>query len=638
LTAIYSLLIVIPMLFGLIFLLTKEKHYKFLSYFLTALCSAFSIAVTVMGPQSYEISGTVFTIMEDTIVVVEVAMVLFFVYISIKHKRLSVILLSALQGLILLYTLMFTTRESTAHINIDKLSIIMLLIINIVGTLIIIFANGYMNIYEHHRHMKSKQKIFFLSVAAFLGAMNALVICDSLSWILFFWEITTMISFVLISYNGDEEAFNSGFRALGLNIIGGIAFSLGNLLLHSELEITTLSELSSRGALSGKELIPIILLCIAAFVKSAQLPFQSWLLGAMVAPTPVSALLHSSTMVNAGIFMIIKMSPAYTHTWLGTFIALYGGFCFVLCSGIAISQNNAKRVLAYSTIANLGLIISSAGMGTTTGVSAAMILLIFHAISKALLFMTTGQTEHTINSRSIDDMPGLIKIAPGLTLITAFGILSMILPPFGLLVTKWLSIEAAAANPVLVIFLAFGSGFTNIYYIRWICAILSAPTEKIKTSYDYDKNVYVPLVVLCILILGTSIAMTPLFNYFVSPEINNLLHLENPLWAANGSMVAEAGTFNNTLVLTALFLVLSISIVFKNKLTSSAKIKGAYLCGENNPIEASSEAFRSFDGSYVKSEVSNVYLRSIFDEKLLNRFGYVISILALLGIMIGGLL
>lgn len=637
-TSIYSLLIVIPMLFGLTFFLAKEKHYKFLSYCLTVTCSALAIAVTVIGSQSYEVSGTTFTIIEHIIVILEVAMVLFFMYTSIKHKRPGVILLSALQGLIILYTLMFTTRESAAHINIDKLSIVMLLIINIVGSLIVVFANGYMSIYEHHRHMKSKQKIFFLSVAAFLGAMNALVICDSLSWILFFWEVTTMISFVLISYNGDQEAVNSGFRALGLNIIGGIAFSLGNLLLHSELEITTLSELSYKGALSGKELIPIILLCIAAFVKSAQLPFQSWLLGAMVAPTPVSALLHSSTMVNAGIFMIIKMSPAYAHTWLGTFIALYGGFCFVLCSGIAISQNNAKRVLAYSTIANLGLIISSAGIGTATGVSAAMILLIFHAISKALLFMTTGQTEHTINSRSIDDMHGLIKIAPGLTLITTFGILSMILPPFGLLVTKWLSIEAAASNPVLLIFLAFGSGFTNIYYIRWICAILSAPTEKIRLTHSYDKNVYVPLVVLCILILGTSIGMTPLFNYFVFPEINNLLQLQSSLRVVEGSVIAEAGTFNNTLILTTLFLVLSVSIIFKNKLTTSAKIKGVYLCGENNPVETSSEAFRSFDESYVKSEVSNVYLRSVFDEKQLIRFGYVVSGLALIGIMIGGLL
>lgn len=129
-------------------------------------------------------------------------------------------------------------------------------------------------------------------------------------------------------------------------------------------------------------LIHILLLCIAGFVKSAQMPFQSWLLGAMIAPAPVSALLHSSAMVKAGVFLIIKLSPAYAGTGLGTAMALCGGVTFVITAAIAVNQRNAKRVLAYSTISNLGLIICAAGLGTSESISAAIILILFHAISK----------------------------------------------------------------------------------------------------------------------------------------------------------------------------------------------------------------------------------------------------------------
>jgi NADH:ubiquinone oxidoreductase subunit 5 (subunit L)/multisubunit Na+/H+ antiporter MnhA subunit len=165
---------------------------------------------------------------------------------------------------------------------------------------------------------------------------------------------------------------------------------------------------------SGKALIliPAALIGFAGLTKAAQMPFSSWLVGAMVAPTPVSALLHSSTMVKAGVYILVRFAPVFQGTVVGYTLAFVGAFTFIIASGIAISQTNAKRVLAYSTIANLGLIVACAGIGTAEAIWAAILLIIFHAISKSLMFLSVGTVEHRIKSREIEDMNGLIVRMP----------------------------------------------------------------------------------------------------------------------------------------------------------------------------------------------------------------------------------
>ena len=129
-------------------------------------------------------------------------------------------------------------------------------------------------------------------------------------------------------------------------------------------------------------LIPVILLAFAAMTKSALLPFSKWLLGAMVAPTPTSALLHSATMVKAGVYLLIRLAPVMSETLVGNMVALVGGFTFLIASMLAITVSDGKKVLAYSTISNLGLIAACAGVGTTETVWAAVLLVMFHAVSK----------------------------------------------------------------------------------------------------------------------------------------------------------------------------------------------------------------------------------------------------------------
>ncbi|HET8689095.1 MAG TPA: proton-conducting transporter membrane subunit, partial [Methanosarcina sp.] len=417
------LLIIVPAIFALLFVALPKSLYKILAWALFIIGVALSVNLVLDGTGVVHIGEPNFAMLENVVLILEVLVILFILAVSAKYKNWPTLGLGIIAAAVFAYTFTSVPGAEGASFNIDQFSQVMILIVNIVGTAIILFATGYMDIYEEHRHLH-RQKTFYFTMSFFLAAMNGLVMADTLGWLFLFWELTTLCSFVLISYNMDEEGINNGFRALALNLVGGIALSIGIILLAAK-DITTLSGIGTYAGTSAASMaavaLPVALLCIGGFAKSAQMPFQSWLLGAMVAPTPVSALLHSSTMVNAGVFLVVKLVPAFAGTTLGTAIALYGSFTFVMCSALAVSQRNAKRVLAYSTIANLGLIIASAGIGTPLAVAAAIMLILFHAISKALLFLCTGEIEHTIGSRDIEDMSGLIKKAPLLTTLASLG-------------------------------------------------------------------------------------------------------------------------------------------------------------------------------------------------------------------------
>ncbi|MFL0266658.1 NADH-quinone oxidoreductase subunit L [Candidatus Clostridium radicumherbarum] len=630
-------LILVPLAFSFLFLLSENKKlYKILSYVLLAFGAIASITIAIHGPIQLQITGSAFSFLEGIITVLEILILAFIFWVSKKHNRKVVFALTILQTIIFIYSTFFMDKHHEALINVDSFSIIMLLLINIIGTLILVFANGYITEYEHHRHMKSKQRLFYFVISIFLAAMNGLVISDALGWVYFFWEITTLASFILISYNGDEEAYNSGFRALLLNIIGGLCFSIGIILFQNQLGISTLSGIAEKGQLSGIYIIPVFLLCIAGFAKSAQMPFQSWLLGAMVAPTPVSALLHSSTMVKAGVYLIIKLAPSYAGTKLGTAIALYGGISFLLCSAIAVTQRNAKRILAYSTIANLGLIICSAGMGSSLAIAAAIILTVFHAVSKALLFLCTGQIEHTIGSRDVEDMTGLVSKAPVLAIITAFGLVSMILPPFGVLVTKLISIEATAQNPFLVILIILGSALTTLYYIKWMGTLLASPIDSLEKKSGANMNIYIPLWILSILVLISSIFVAPLYNNLVSPELKVLLpNASEALTVKNANIIAQTGSFNNNIVFIVIAVVIILALLVHRTLIVNTRKTDIYMCGENAKEDAA--MFRAPDGSYEKAVFGNYYLTKIFDEKLITKLGTVVSIALMLIVILGGL-
>jgi len=323
---------------------------------------------------------------------------------------------------------------------------------------------------------------FFLIMMVFLGDMNALVFANDLTWMFFFWEVTTLCSFLLIRHYHDEASIKASDRALWMNLLGGVALSLRHRALEPRTGRCCLSELAgAEAALPGilsslpasAALLPFALMAFGAFTKSALMPFNSWLTGAMVAPTPVSALLHSSTMVNAGVYLLIRIAPLIVGSFLSTLIAVIGGFSFMFCALLALSQTDTKRILAYSTISYLGLIAMCTGINTGLALTAAVALLMFHAVSKGLLFLCVGEVQHETGARDIESMEGLVNRMPLVAYIMVIGLISLMAPPFGVFVGKWLAFQSVSTFTTIslslldICFIIFGSIFSVFYYSRW---------------------------------------------------------------------------------------------------------------------------------------------------------------------------
>ncbi|MEI8346123.1 MAG: proton-conducting transporter membrane subunit, partial [Pseudomonadota bacterium] len=444
------------------------------------------------------------------------------IYWGVKAKRWPIPLLMLCQfiPLIAFELANHSSMAVNTQLYIDNFSLIMALIIGIVGGLIAIYALAYMKeFHQHHQEVKDRRPLFFFIIFLFLAAMFGVVFANNLLWLYFFWEVTTICSFVLIGYKQTEESINNAFRALAMNLLGGIGFVAAIIFTYYKLDGTLeLSGLLAAG--KGLALVPAALLSFAGMTKAAQMPFSSWLLGAMVAPTPVSALLHSSTMVKAGVFLVIKLAPLLEGTRVGLAVAFLGGFTFLMTSFLAIAQADAKKVLAYSTIANLGLIILCAGIGNPAAIWAAIMLVIFHAITKCLLFLCVGSLENKSSSRDIEHMDSLIVRSPMLGWMMLVGMAGMFLAPFGMLVAKWVVIKAILDNQAFfLIFLLFGSAATVFFWGKWMGRIIAIPDQKDHPKFTFFADEKVVLYTLTVMTFIACGIFPLISNYLITPYL-----------------------------------------------------------------------------------------------------------------------
>jgi ech hydrogenase subunit A len=371
----------------------------------------------------------------------------------------------------------------------DRLSLIMILIIGIIGPLICVNAIGYMRSYHRASPMqKGRRNVFFALLFVFLSGMFGLVVSNYLPLLLVFWEITTLCSFLLIGYTRTDETIGYAFRALNMNLVGGLGFAGAIALLAGQPNGLDLAELTSGPA--GAVLLPAIaLLALAGIVKSAQMPFSSWLIGAMYAPSPTSALLHSSTMVKAGVFLLLRLSPAMAGSLVGYGVAFVGMLTFLFVSIVAGTESNTKKVLAYSTLGSLGLIVGCAGIGTPELAWVGVMIIIFHAMAKGLLFMVVGTIENRLYTKNMENFDALLSLMPRVSSLALVGIAGMFIAPFGIVVAKWTAIRAflqvpGAAGAALVLIMAFGSSLTIFYWGKLLIKILSA-----RRQTDYERSI-----------------------------------------------------------------------------------------------------------------------------------------------------
>mgnify|MGYP002804134809 CR=1 FL=1 len=409
-----------------------------------------------------------------------------------RHARTSAAILSwviALVSLVCLAALWprFQDGETLRHeiewlpslginlvVRLDGLSWLFSCLILGIGALVVLYARYYMS-------PKDPVPRFFSFLLAFMGAMQGVVLAGNIIQLVVFWELTSLFSFLLIGYWHQNPSAREGSRmALTVTATGGLALLvsmilIGNIVGSYDLDVV----LASRDVIQASPMYTpaLLLLLLGAFTKSAQFPFHFWLPRAMAAPTPVSAYLHSATMVKAGVFLLIRFWPVFAGTDIWYLLVGGAGLATLLIGAwCAIFQHDLKGLLAYSTISHLGLIVLLVGFGTPLALIAAIFHTVNHATFKASLFMAAGIIDHEAGTRDMRKLSGLFKFMPFTATLAMVAAAAMAgVPLLNGFLSKEMFLAEAVANSnanalstALPFLATLASAFSVLYSLRFI--------------------------------------------------------------------------------------------------------------------------------------------------------------------------
>lgn len=594
----YSLitsLFVVPVLISFLLLFVPRSLAKPLVITAALFLSAVSVYLFINAEGVYYFGVPAYV--NDIVAVADVMLLVFFGWIAIKRRSWIVGLMSLLQLGGLLYLLNNMPVHHSLQFMVDKLSLFMFLLINIISGIIAVYSLRYID--EEHCSLFRK-KYFLSTIFWFIAVMNLVVSSDNLEYFFLFFELTTLASFLLIGFRKDEVSLKNSLTALWMNQVGGLAILAAIFFIHhngyGEATFTNLlANVKAEGIL-----LPLALLSMAALIKGAQMPFSKWLLGAMVAPTPVSALLHSSTMVKIAPFIILRLSPALKDTPVAYVIIALTGFVFIAAAIGALSQDNFKRILAHSTIALLALMIMMAAVAAPVTITASLILVLFHGISKSMLFLNAGILEKVFHLKQSSDMDKLGESGPFTALVITIGFMSLLLPPFGAFIGKWMSIESLGAlatdkkilGALAMVAVAGGGAVLSLLYFKVMGVLIARTGTDDKIQFEKTGPYYAVTTYLLLgLLLATVISLPLLLNQYFAPVAGSLSG--TPLTITTEGWTMFLGSIKLPLIpMLIAFLLLPVSVIaamfvrFKN--VDRAK---EYMCGEKVSYSFSSFYF-----------------------------------------------
>ena len=397
----------------------------------------------------------------------------------------------------------------TVTTHVDGLAAFLAVVVNSLGFLIVVYSQGYMG------HETGLPRYYSL-VLLFIGAMTGLVLAGNFLQLYIFWEIVGICSAFLISFWYDRpEAVRAGLKAFLVTRVGDAALLIGFVWLYTQ---TGTIDFQKLGTMASQGIIPLslltitgILILVGAMGKSAQVPLHVWLPDAMEGPTTVSALIHAATMVNAGVYLVARTYPIFSlsSTWLTT-VGWVGVISALLAASIATVTMDIKRVLAYSTISQLGLMFAALGTGTAGGWFASQFHLMSQGYFKALGFLAAGSIIHMLGTRNMEDMGGLRKRMPLTFIAFLFSTLALAgVPPFVGFWSKDLIISelSLAKMNIQALLVVVVSMLTAYYMFRALFKVFFGSESKMAREKDLHESpriMTIPLLILsvCVLVLG----------------------------------------------------------------------------------------------------------------------------------------
>lgn len=362
----------------------------------------------------------------------------------------------------------------TISLRLDGFGVVMGLIVSGVGALVLLYSASYFGRRDDLGRLAGM-------LVGFAGAMLGIVWADGLLTLFVFWELTSITSFLLIGFTDRVPAARTAAtRAFLVTGAGGLCLLAGLILLAVVGDATTLSELAADPPTGTLTDAALVLVLLGAFTKSAQFPFHFWLPGAMAAPTPVSAYLHSATMVKAGLVVVARLAPTFADQGPWRWLVVVAGLSSLLLGGVrAMRQQDAKLALAHGTVSQLGLLMVLLGLGTSAAIYSGVAMLVAHALFKSSLFLSIGVVDHETGTRDLRRLRGLRRALPVVagSLTIAAASMAALPPTFGFVAKEkaldgLLDHELGAVGVVALIGVAVGSVLTVAYTIRLVVGVL----------------------------------------------------------------------------------------------------------------------------------------------------------------------
>ena len=493
----------VPVLAAMFFLLNKNSHLRrFAVFFVGGVFLLTAVWVLALGQGTYHPSGAVSTLLGHFLPLGNGVLLFGIGYVGWRWGDRWLIGLILIQVALLGWLLTLPGGPvGSGAFALDHLSGLLLFLTDGVGALLLICAADPPETSKSRRTSKGRNSsLVFGAVLLLLGAIHGVVLANHLLWLLFFCQLATVCAMVLIGQDRTKQALRNARSYLRVTSVAGAAVLAGIVFLPEPARTLSITDLLQ---FKDAALLAPTLTCLVAagVVYSGLFPFQRVLTASLHISAPICALLHSCTSVSIGAYLFLRLSPLFINTWLSNIAAVIGAFSFAAGAILAAMQHQRKPFLAYSTASAMGLVLTLACFPELQAIYAAILLVLWHGVSKALLFTSNRDRSTSAAGNGI----------------ALFGAASMLLPPFGLPIAQWTALESSGRNPVAMGLVIAGMVFSFVAWALFADSLLRLPDKVPAEGKNWRK--YGPQWILAGGVVGLSLFGVPFANRFVAPVL-----------------------------------------------------------------------------------------------------------------------